>query len=187
MIKDYNDVDWKNYVYYSENSPTFLRYVYGNNIKNQNQKFKDDIAGNKNKKYSQVKYKNKNWLVHRIVWILHNGYIPDNFVINHKDFNTHNNSIANLESCSFRENLCRTQIGKKLKLSTRNTSGVNAVSECTKHNGYKTYVYARVGWVNLSGIKKEKLFSYSIFGKEKAWELAISFRAKLELEGFILK
>ena len=33
---------------------------------------------------------------HRVVWVWHNGAIPDGMVINHKDYNRSNNHIENL-------------------------------------------------------------------------------------------
>ena len=35
--------------------------------------------------------------LHRVVWEFYNGPIPDGFDIHHKDHNTHNNDILNLE------------------------------------------------------------------------------------------
>jgi hypothetical protein len=34
---------------------------------------------------------------HELVWFIHNGKIPSGKLVNHKDFDTSNNSIENLE------------------------------------------------------------------------------------------
>ena len=43
--------------------------------------------------------------VHRIVWMLHNGPIPDGLEINHIDMDKSNNHISNLELVTHRRNL----------------------------------------------------------------------------------
>lgn len=47
----------------------------------------------------------KTFLVHRLVWEVFNGPIPDGLVINHKDQNRLNNAIENLMLCTQSENL----------------------------------------------------------------------------------
>lgn len=182
-IKDYNSIPWKEIVYYDESSPTFLRYVKGNRTINpKNQRNANDIAGNRNKKYSSIKYGKDSWVIHRIVWILHNDTIPEAVVINHIDFDTHNNCISNLEVCTFRQNLCRTQVANKRSFNVRNKSGVNGVYECIKYNGYREYKYANVTWKDPEGKVKNKLFSYDKYTKEVAWKLAVEFRQDIELQ-----
>jgi len=59
-------------------------------------------------------------LLHRLIWIIANGSIPEDLEINHKDGNKKNNSITNLEIVSHSENglhsfreLGRRGIGQK--------------------------------------------------------------------------
>lgn len=42
---------------------------------------------------------------HRVVWVWHNGAIPEWLVINHKDYNRANNKIENLELMTQKENI----------------------------------------------------------------------------------
>ena len=42
-------------------------------------------------------YSRNNYRMHRFVWEHYNGKIPDGYDVHHKDGNTHNNSIENLE------------------------------------------------------------------------------------------
>lgn len=44
------------------------------------------------------------FMEHRVVWVWHNGAIPEGLVINHKDYNRANNDIANLELMTQKEN-----------------------------------------------------------------------------------
>lgn len=186
-IKDYNGIPWEKLVYYDETSPTFIRYVHGNTVANHNQRIAHEVAGycsfkNGLPNYARLKYQGKSYLIHRIIYILHHGSLVEGCVVNHINFNTHDNSINNLEACTFRENLSRTQIARKLKLNLRNCSGINGVHELVKNNGYKLYHYAVATWVTLSGEKKQKLFSYERYGKELAWALAIAFRKTMEIK-----
>lgn len=41
---------------------------------------------------------------HRVIWVWHNGAIPEGLVVNHKDYNRANNHIDNLELMTQREN-----------------------------------------------------------------------------------
>ena len=49
---------------------------------------------------------------HRIVWKEHHGEIPLGGIIHHKDGNTKNNDINNLQLCTFQEHM---NIHKKIK------------------------------------------------------------------------
>ena len=181
-MEDYNSIKWDEIFYYSESSPTFLRYRRENETSNKaNKRFAGDIAGSISDRYSTVKFNNKSWMVHRIIWILHNGHIDHSLVINHIDFNKQNNNIENLELCSFRQNLCRTKIRNKLALHHKNKSGINGVSRCVKFNGYKVYEYFNVQWVDENKKKRHKLFSIEKLTEEIALQMAIEFRYQVEI------
>jgi hypothetical protein len=49
--------------------------------------------------------KQKVWQLHRLIWTAVNGEIPDDMEINHMDENPMNNSIANLNMLSHRDNV----------------------------------------------------------------------------------
>ena len=63
---------------------------------------------------------NKNELVHRIIFMMHNGYLPEE--IDHIDGNPLNNRIENLREANRKTN------GQNRKTQTNNTSGVKNVS-----------------------------------------------------------
>ena len=55
------------------------------------------IAGNvRPDGYVKVRYNGKNYLAHRIVWVLHNGDIPEGKIIDHINRNPSDNRIENL-------------------------------------------------------------------------------------------
>ena len=187
ITKDYNAIPWKDLVYYDVSSSTFLRRSVETNygVEKERRKKDSEIGHLTFKKdgtrhYASMKHKKKNYLIHRIIYILHRGYIPDGMVVNHIDFNTHNNDISNLEICTFRQNLNRTQVSKRLKLHHSNTSGILGVSEAVKFNGYKTYLYANAQWRDINGNTCFKQFPYDKHGKEMAWELATDYRKSME-------
>ncbi len=55
------------------------------------------IAGSQTAKgYLQVQYKKKAYRIHRIVWEMHNGHIPDGMQIDHISHDRKDNRIENL-------------------------------------------------------------------------------------------
>ena len=56
---------------------------------------------------TSAQYDNKMYyfMEHRVVWVWYNGNIPDNLVINHKDYDRANNRIDNLELVTQKENV----------------------------------------------------------------------------------
>jgi hypothetical protein len=63
-----------------------------------------DEAGRINKGYRMVRLFGKEHPAHRLIWILHNGDIPYNFVIDHIDNNSLNNKIENLRLATYQQN-----------------------------------------------------------------------------------
>lgn len=54
--------------------------------------------------YAQIIIKNEKFLLHRIIWAMHHGEDPGEYVIDHIDGNTFNNNIKNLEKITLKEN-----------------------------------------------------------------------------------
>ena len=54
--------------------------------------------------YATVKIDGANQMVHRMIWIYHNGAIEDKYIIDHKDRNKSNNKIENLRKVTKQEN-----------------------------------------------------------------------------------
>lgn len=94
-----------------------------------NNRYKGLMAGSISKKtkrsnteYMVIKVANISEKVHRIIWILRNGTIPDGMHIDHIDNNGLNNSISNLRIVTQSKN----QRNKLLQKS--NITGVNGVN-----------------------------------------------------------
>ena len=71
------------------------------------------------KSYGIVTYKGKTYLLHRIIFLMHYGFSPDQ--IDHIDGNSLNNNIDNLRLCEVHENCCNRG------MPSNNTSGYKGV------------------------------------------------------------
>lgn len=77
--------------------------------------------------YWSVGFGGKNYLLHRLIFLYHKGYIPD--LVDHKNQDHTNNRIENLTEATKKENVYNTN-----KLWGHNTSGVRGVSWDNKQN-----------------------------------------------------
>lgn len=55
--------------------------------------------------YIRVTYKRKQYQLHNLIWVLHNGEIPDSLYVDHIDNDPSNNKIDNLQLLTLPENL----------------------------------------------------------------------------------
>lgn len=157
--------------YIDGSSPTGLRRKVDSPIRNNgtSRAFKDDIAGSlvKNTKNRitawQVKLFDKNYLVHRIIWLLSHKEIPDLF-IDHIDQNPLNNNISNLRLVSQEIN------SRNVKKNKNNKSGITGVLIRDDQQA------AIAHWRDMDGGGHQKQFGFVKHGKEKAIEKAIHFR-----------
>ena len=92
-----------------------------------------DRAGSlHNKGYEHVRIAGERYLSHRIVFLMHHGYLPK--YVDHIDNDRLNNRIENLRECTFSENRCNA---KKYK---NNTSGEKGVHFDKAQNKWKAAV-----------------------------------------------
>ena len=79
--------------------------------------------------YCQICVKGKIYKTHRLIFLLHHGYLPRE--IDHIDGNPLNNKIENLREAT------HTQNSMNHKLSKTNKSGFKGVSWCKKSNKWR--------------------------------------------------
>lgn len=122
----------------------------------------------------QISFNKIIYSVHRVIWTMFNGPIPDGRYINHINCNPSDNRIENLELATPQQNSRKANVHVNHTLSKLNTSGVNGVYEEKTWNGGRTKInyYARAYWHNQDGVAVRKSFAYSKYGKELAWKLA---------------
>lgn len=75
----------------------------------------------KSSKYWKVRIKGRSWLLHRVVFYLHNGYLPE--IVDHIDQDKNNNHPDNLRDASYKGN---NTVNSPIRLD--NTSGFRGVT-----------------------------------------------------------
>ena len=103
--------------------------------------------------YLNVKAKGNRLLVHRVIWEMHNGKIPDGMQVDHINHVRDDNRIENLQILTSKQNVGRSAKGTPLKLGNK-----YRISRNKKHLGvfgtkggammeYNTY-YLKRGYEN---------------------------------------
>lgn len=169
-------MNWNEYFYYDESSPSCLRWKTD---RRSGRGFghihtpAHSVAGSKNKEgYWQIKLGNKNYQAHRIVWELLCGEIPEDYEINHKNRDRALNLIDNLEPVTKQHNLENKSMYSSNKTGV---TGVRQVQRVISGGVYNSFVaHWREG-----GSQKEKWFSCEKYGHEQAFQLACDYRNKM--------
>lgn len=113
--------------------------------------------------YLNVQIKGKKYKVHRVIFMMHYGYLPE--FIDHIDRNPSNNNIENLRPATHTENMCNSKTPKN------NKSGIKGVSW---HKVHKK-------WYVSIGFKKKKYF-FGIFSNLEDAKI-VAEKAYKELHG----
>lgn len=162
--------DWSTHFLLSKESPSGLI-----RIKDMYGRSSETIAGTKSKEKNgvssgwQLKFKNVNFYVHRIIWVMTYGSIDPELVIDHLDGNPLNNSIDNLSLKTTTGNLRNR---RKLNRNRTNVTGVRLTSRDGKRFYYEAY------WNTLDGVQKRKCFHVDKLGEALAKRLAIEHRER---------
>lgn len=163
-------MNYSEYFIYSLNSPSglFWKIDYnwtGKYFRNK----KGDVVGtiiyqHKNQKPQgyRVRINKKSYAIHRIIYEMHNGKIPENMVIDHIDRNPLNNAIDNLRIVS------RAINNRNQSMHKNNKSGKTGV-QITSDGRF------RVTWKE-EGKVRSKSFSISKYGYDQAKQLSFNFR-----------
>lgn len=116
-----------------------------------------------------ISFKNRNASVHRIIWELNYGEIPEGMVIDHLDGNSLNNNLNNLRLVTKSKNRRNT---KKYKNTVGGTFGVHLINN---KQGNPSSWLACVS--NLNGERIRKYFSIGKLGYDEAFSLACRWRS----------
>lgn len=165
---NYN-INWGEYFKLDSESPNGLIQ-----IKNRfNNEIKQSRIGTKNFRKNgspsgwRLKFRNQQYYIHRIVWVLTYGSIDPEMVVDHLDGNPFNNQIGNLILKSQTDNMRNT------RKQRNNKTGVTGVKLNDKTGGDAYYT---AQWYEINGIRMSKSFSITKLGEEKAKSLAIAYR-----------
>lgn len=160
-------IDYSQFVYYDETSPSCLRWKV--DIKSGRGYTKilvkaGDVAGTKEKGYWHCQISKKRVYNHRVIWVLHGN---NETSIDHINGDTFDNRINNLREANHQQNM------QNLKKFITNKSGVTGVNFSATDKRW------RAEWRNKDGKNTSKSFSVKKFGYEKAFELACEYREQM--------
>ena len=161
-------MDWSEWFYYDETSPTFLRWKVdkrGGRNYSAIIKSKDSVAGSIRKDgYCCVKLNGKSYKVHRIIFEMCFGREPE--FVDHIDGDCGNNTLSNLREVTHQDNC------KNRGVYETNTSGKTGVQFYTNACGNSYWV---ASWREAKK-KRQKCFSLRKLGNDMAFYLACKFR-----------
>lgn len=170
-FKSTDCINFSEYLYYDESSPTCLRWRIDISRKIK----KDSEAGGIDIKsgYYQIMLKQKKYLAHRVLFEIIYGKFDKNLVVDHIDNNRLNNKISNLRLVSQAENSRNRTIIKEnqLPVGIRLFSVDNHLTATVNHPNLKTK----------SGQAKQitKSFSINKYGYDEALRLAVEARQQI--------
>ena len=162
------------------NSPSGLTWLpregTSRYTKSWNARYANKPAGSKciDKRYknprwnTMVFYNGKQWHLkcHRIIFLLHNGYLTKGKCIDHIDNNPSNNNSDNLRELLQSQNLCNSKVPKN------NTSGFKGVYRHKATSKWRVMIMVN-----------DKLHYFGLYvNKEDAIKVAIAARKKLHGE-----
>lgn len=177
VSKDYNSINWCDiFVYDPTATPSCVRWKndirggqYGGFLKAKEGTVAGSIHTRSNSHYTSVTvpHKRTNWNVGRVIWIMNNGYLPKEFVIDHIDGNPLNNNITNLRAVTQTHNNRNATIRKDNKTGT-----VGVSFNCCNITG----ITRVVGKWREDGKIQTRSFSVQKYGLLPAIEMAIAVR-----------
>ena len=130
-----------------------------------------DKAGSFDSKgYRQVRFEGKKVLMHRVIFLMHHGWLPD--CIDHIDGNPLNNKIENLRAATFNQN------SHNAKLSKANSSGIKGVSWHKRHGKWNARLLINRKMMNLG------LFDSIDEAKKVVTEARMKFHGAFANPGF---
>lgn len=178
--KDYNSVDWNSLFIYDPEVPTGLRWktdrMAGRWMKIYAARA-GEVAGNvhtdKDKNYTTctVPYNGSNWFAARVIWILHNGHLKEDDVVDHIDGNTLNNSVNNLRAV---KQAINNRNASKRKDNNSGICGVHFTTANNHRGGVYTYVTSTS--YSSNGKRLSKHFSVAKYGLLPAFSMACEHR-----------
>ena len=169
-----NSNRWAGIFAYDESAPSCLNRDY--DVSNYNQHGGLTVRPTKGKPtgrisrrgYWEVSYQEFLYKVHRIVWEIHFGEIPDNLCIDHINGNKADNRIENLRLVDEKGN------SRNTKAPSNNKTGTVGVAYNKDKAG--NIIGYRAIWATLEGKQRNKNFFFKKYEEELAEFLAQEYR-----------
>lgn len=164
---------WTQHFYYDETSESCLRWAetrYTGNPKRVLVMEGDEVGNIVHGMYYETSLDGESLRVHRVIWEIFNGEIPEGFLIDHIDGNGLNNRINNLRLATSKQN------ARNSRKRSHNTSGWTGVAKTKKPCSNKDYWYWTALWVDINGIQQKANYSIEKLGESTAFLLAFSHR-----------
>ena len=158
-------MEWSKWFIYDESSPSYLRWKVGPTTKaGQKTKVKaGDVAGCRAGKAYSVRLHGVNRLVHRIVYEMLNGLLPEGMEVDHVDGDAFNNVITNLRMVTPAVNK------RNRRCNSNSVSGIGGVFRCVGNP--RSGPFWRAVWTS-NGKQYTKSFTVSKYGESGSYELA---------------
>lgn len=163
------------YFYLSEDSMSGLKFKVNYNSHLAG----DDAYDNTSKGYYVVYFNKANYLVHRIVWLLANGSISKDMVIDHKNHKRADNRLSNLALVSMSHNM-------RNRVLPLPNSGYRNIAMKISHTGVVSFI---VNYTKpLHDSRDKEVFSTVTHENAfSAFTAAYAYRDKLISEGILLE
>lgn len=161
----------KRFVEYSVSSDSCLKWIAVSG-KSSNVRIGESVGSlDKSDGYWKLHGLGFTYKVHRIIWFLHNGKIPEGKFIDHINGNRSDNRIENLRVVSTELN------SRNRKMNKNNKTGYNMVNYQESYSLKGTLIRKYVVYIYLKTWKKSsKSFSCLKYGDEGALKLALDWR-----------
>lgn len=159
--------DFMNLFEYNETAKNFLTnraFRSANSLKGDDAGICVDRNG-----YHLIRVKGKAYLLHRVIWMINFGDIPEGLMIDHIDGDKGNNKISNLRTATRAQNIWNS-VGKKRKESKKNGLPKGITFSGTSYqarllcNGKQTSKRSKdlnelIDWINSERKKMHKEFA----------------------------
>lgn len=172
-LKEKYDQKIHRYIKYDESSPSCITWV--GKISKSSHISLGDACGSFDPidGYWKLHALGYHYKVHRLVWYLNYGKIPDGYHVDHIDRDRSNNKIENLRVIPPSIN------GKNRSKNKNSKTGINGVTYSEFYDKRGTLIRKYTVTITCNGKRFNRSFSVNKYGKERALELAIEAKDKI--------
>lgn len=164
--------DWSDIFEYNESSKSCLLWK-SSKYKKRNGRDVGSYHQCGSTGYWNVNVDNRLHKIHRIIWTMFYGVIPDGYVVNHKNNVSSDNRIANLELCTYQENAARSKVTKQKELNPE--TYIKETIHLSRTGGIVRYYKNFSVNIARNGVRVSKKFPILKYGRDEAYSLALEY------------